>query len=317
MLSVSWREATALPALSLVPPVTPCAWTWTPKFSQFFLRTQPFCFQPPAGRLPRSLVGPMECPHGTQLLSSLLLPALSFPACLHAAQAWNPGSFLASLLLCVSRYHQALFPSFKIFLVFLFALLSSQFRAPCASWISVSGFPSGLPFYSLSPMQDSHIKDFCHISFPETWLSFCPFSVWPSTTLCCPWDRIWTLILAFKATYSLLLGLFIPWWTWSSLSLPSDHTRGFPASSPVLTSYPSQGGPHLASSGEHHLFSRAGLQCYLLSETLATSSHSDISLLSSPVGSLRTCLPKWTSTPEDIVDPSHLRLLTMLGLCVL
>lgn len=92
----------------------------------------------------------------------------------------------------------------------------------------------------------------------------------------------------------------------SLLTTPGAFQLPAQCSPPTLP----QGCPHLASLGEHHPFSRAVLQSYLLSETLATTSHSDISLLSSPVKSLRTCLPEWTSTPEDIVGPSHLRLLT-------
>lgn len=69
-----------------------------------------------SGRLPWYLVGPTESPHGTQQFFCLLLPNPCLPMSLHAAQACNLGSYLASLLWCASRHHEPLLLSFNIFL---------------------------------------------------------------------------------------------------------------------------------------------------------------------------------------------------------
>lgn len=155
MLSVCWREAMALPALSLVPPATPCSWTWTPKFRQSFPCIHPFCSQPACRQVTLIFGGT----HGmsTRDTATFLSPAPSTQLRCQSSccPGLEPRLYVACLLPHAGRHHQPLRLSFRVFLVFLFAPLSSQFRPPCASSISVSGFSSGLPFYSLSPMQDS------------------------------------------------------------------------------------------------------------------------------------------------------------------
>lgn len=92
-------------------------------------------------------------------------------------------------------------------------------------------------------------------------------------------------------------------------SLPSDHIRGFSASSPMPSLCPAPEVTPPASCVQ--LYSKLNLNATCsLKPSLTTKSHSVISLLSSSLGSPRTCLLNWTLTHKNIVFSSHLRLIT-------
>lgn len=148
--------------------------------------------------------------------------------------------------------------------------------------------------------------DFCHIRLSETWLSSCPISVWPSVTLLSRrwnvnhWSRHSKHCTIYFLTY------LLPDKAALLSSLPSDHTRGFPASCPT------PGVNHPASTCEFHPFFKAEPNCYLPSETFLDH-YSDIFLLSSPLGGPRTCLLNWTLASKNLIYISHLRFITCFG----
>lgn len=124
--------------------------------------------------------------------------------------------------------------------------------------------------------------------------------------------------MALKAMHNLLLDLFIPWQTLSSLLTPFWPYQGF---------FSLQSSAHLGPSFRIELsclivwtppICYNEPRCYLLYDTLTTVNHSGISLLSNPLWSPRTYLLTWISTPVGTVYTYHLRMIYCVWVtCVL
>lgn len=113
-----------MPVLSLTHPATPCVWH-LPSSVIASLTLIHSALNQTTGRYPRSLslasspdpvssVVLIEPSHTTQPPFSFLLLTLNFSIYLHAAQAWNLGSLLASLLapcMQASTKNYCFFPS--------------------------------------------------------------------------------------------------------------------------------------------------------------------------------------------------------------
>ena len=115
--------------------------------------------------------------------------------------------------------------------------------------------------------------------------------------------------MALKAMHNLLLDLFIPWQTLSSLLTPFWSYLGFCSL---------QSNAHLEPSSRSKLsclivwtppICHDEPRCYLLYDTLTTMNRSGISLLSNPLWSPRTYLLTWISTPEGTVYTYYLRMI--------
>lgn len=120
-------------------------------------------------------------------LGSWLLLNISAPACKQAPRT------IASLLQTISCTP-------------LCSIIISH-RPLCAACISVSGFPTGLAFYSVSPTQDSP-QTFATLALLKLGFHCAPSLYelrWLSAAL-----ETEVLILAFKAMCGLLLGLLSP-----------------------------------------------------------------------------------------------------------
>lgn len=117
------------------------------------------------------------------------------------------------------------------------------------------------------------------------------------------------LILAFRA---LFLVLFIIWQSHSALLTPFWPHQGLFSLQPNAQLVPA---PEVTSPASCvQLYSKLNLNATCsLKPSLTTKSHSVISLLSSSLGSPRTCLLNWTLTHKNIVFSSHLRLITCFG----
>lgn len=226
-------------------------WTLTPPCLDI-PQVHPGLLSQPALLLSTSLVSqagypgirPTESPHGTQQFFCLLLPNPCLPMSLHAAQACNLGSYLASLLWCASRHHEPLLLSFNIFLTFLFALVSSCRELSVLPAFLCQDFQLAFLFRVYPQLKTTHrFLPFLKLGFH-----------------CAPCAPSETPDLGIQSNVPSASWLFQSLKNLSCSVTPFGPHQGLSSPSPVLTSYLLPECPPLASLSEHAPFWRDELQ---------------------------------------------------------